>query len=237
MKKKIAVVTGASRGIGKAVSLNLASQNYHVILLARSPKPLSEVQQEIINLKGTADVCSVDVTDPGAIDECISNVFTRYHRIDFLFNNAGVWFPGTSEVDPANLRQMVDVNLLGAIFVANAVARFMKKQRSGYIVNLASIAGKIGFDSEGGYCASKFGLVGFAESLSNELKPYDVKVTTICPSYVKTDMTDYMSAEKRELMIRPEDINTTINFLLQLHPNVAIKEVVMECRYRSKIVQ
>ncbi|MCK4869484.1 MAG: SDR family NAD(P)-dependent oxidoreductase [Gammaproteobacteria bacterium] len=228
---KIAVITGASSGIGRAVAIDLAAHGYNVVLVSRSIDKLQLLQYEITKSGGTAQVYALDVADSVAVDACISDVVTTLGRIDVLFNNAGVIYSETSEITNQNLKHMIDVNLLGAMSVGNAVARQMKKQRSGYIINLSSIGGKVPSAMLGGYNSSKFGLVGYGDALCQEMLAYSVKVTTLCPGMISTDMVKGVlnrSGIDAEEIMQPEHIIKTIHYLLELGDAVVIKELVLD---------
>jgi 3-oxoacyl-[acyl-carrier protein] reductase len=145
-----------------------------------------------------------------------------------LFNNAGILTHGTSDVADDDIDKTLQINLHGAIYVAKYVAAQMKKQRSGYIMNLSSIGGKVAASFAGVYAASKFGLSGFSEALTKELSSYNIKVTNICPSMVATDMTEGRKF-KLEEMIQSSDIVKTVDYLLSLSKNALPAEIVIGC--------
>jgi short-subunit dehydrogenase len=180
---KIAVVTGGSQGIGKHIALNLAQNGYHVILLARTKNNLKKVANKIIHNKGTASYFIVDVSNSTQVKQCIDSIIDKYGHIDVLFNNAGILRQGTTDISDFDINELLNINLHGAIYVAKHIAKYMKKQKSGYIINLSSMSGKRAVPAAGVYAATKFGLNGFAEALHKEMSIYGVKVTNICPSY------------------------------------------------------
>ncbi len=230
MKDKVAIITGASRGIGRAVAENLAEQGYHVVLVSRSKSELEKVQQEIEIKGGQASVYAVNVALAKEVKQCVADVVHRLGRVDVLFNNAGIFYPGTTELEDDQVEKMLDINLMGAIFVGNAVARQMKKQKSGYIINLSSIGGKIAGPGYGGYNASKFGFVGYGDALAQEMIFYNVKVTTLCPGMVNTEIAnDFARRTKTDPneLIQPEDIAKVVNFLLGLGKNITIKDMIV----------
>lgn len=228
LKNKIAIVTGASSGIGKAVALDLASQNYHLILIARHERRLKAACDCIKKQKGSAEYFLMDVSNSAEIVKIITKVIHHHKRIDLLFNSAGILLDGTKDISSNDLEALIQTNLLGAIYVAQAVAKQMKKQRSGYIINMASLAGKRSFPDLGGYSASKFGLVGFNDALFKEMLSYRVKVTAICPSVVNTPMTKEFDMDNC-IKIQPRDIVKTVNYLLSLDFNSSIREIDMNC--------
>jgi 3-oxoacyl-[acyl-carrier protein] reductase len=226
--KKVAVITGAGRGIGKAVSLALAEDGYHVVLLARSHKELTRVEKLINNRGGKATTLTLDVSDPVKVKSTIKGIIKKFKRIDVLFNNAGILFVGSIDLADDEMNKLIQINLLGAMYVAKHVAAQMKKQKTGYIINLSSIAGQKGYAELGCYCASKFGLIGFSESLQKELVAYGIKVSTICPSFVATDMSKQFDFPRKE-MIQPKDIVKTVRYLLAMGTTTAISNINIDC--------
>lgn len=228
MSQPIAIITGASRGIGKAVAEFLATKNYFVILIARSQQLLEENCKQIISSGGKANYYVVDIADVTQIKNCVKNIIDSYQKIDLLFNNAGVSFIGTTEIADEQIIETLEINLKGALFFAKYVALQMKKQRSGYIINLSSLSGKITSPNLGVYSASKFGLNGFSESLSKEMAAYDVKVSTICPGMVANEMTQRFNFDQK-LMIQTSDICQTVDYLLNLGSTALPIEISINC--------
>ena len=228
MSKKIAVVTGASKGIGKSVAQYLADAGYHVVLIARNAELLQQVNDSIISNGGACSYYAIDVSHAVDVETCMQNIVTQHGHIDLVFNNAAILKKGTAEVSVADIDELLRINLNGAIYVAKYAAAHMKQQGDGYIINLSSIGGKVAQSFSGIYSASKFGLLGFSEALSKEMSFYNVKVTSICPSMVATDMTAGRKF-KSEDMIRPEDINKTVGYLLSLSNNAMPLEIVIHC--------
>lgn len=233
---KVAIVTGASRGIGACVAEGLGKMGYALALVARSKDALHEVENRIKHLpdKDVADTMlfPVDVQDAQAIERVVSDVMAKFGRIDLLFNNAGLGCWGTTEVPLEEFDQLLRVNLRAPFCFLKHIVPVMKKQSSGNIINVASRAGKIGFEGYGAYAATKFGLVGLSESLYRELAPLGIRVTALCPSWVDTDMaknSDLAAAE----MINPSDILETVKWLLALTPAAVVKEVMIECRKQT----
>jgi NAD(P)-dependent dehydrogenase (short-subunit alcohol dehydrogenase family) len=158
----------------------------------------------------------------------VNEVMKQYGRIDILVNNAGTHFGGSLDLPEQDFKSMMDTNLVAQLVFAQEVVPVMKKQQSGYIFNVASRSGKVGFAGSGGYCASKFGLVGLNESLYRELTPQRIKVTALCPAWVNTNMAQEAGTPlEAEEMIQPEDLFQTIQWLLNLSPGACVKEVVI----------
>ena len=201
MNKKITIVTGASSGVGKGVAIYLAKQNYHVVLIARSEDKLKAVFEEIRQNGGSAEMCPLDVSDAKNVSLAIKKIINNHGHIDLLFNNAGILKHGTTEISDQDLDELLKINLNGAIYMAKNVAEQMKKQKSGYIINLSSIGGKTAASFAGAYAASKFGLSGYSEALTKDMSLYGVKVTNLCPGMIATDMVTKDRSFKPEQMI------------------------------------
>lgn len=233
MLEKTAIITGASKGIGKAIAIGLAKLNYRTVLIGRNRDDLEKVAKEIIESNGAKPTFFVlDITDSAAIKNTIKKVHGKLGRIDILVNNAGIYFDGTTDIPESDFRLMVDTNLTAQFVFVKEVAPIMKAQKSGYIFNLASRSGKVGFGESGAYSASKFALVGFNESLYRELAPFGISVTALCPAWVNTKMARKAGSRlEAEQMIQPEDLMLTVEWLLRLSPGACVKEVVLETPY------
>lgn len=226
---KIAVITGASKGIGRAVALGLSKLNFQTVLIGRNKVNLDKVSSEILKHGGLKPVIHrLDITDSESVKKMVQDIVAKFGRIDILVNNAGIHFGGSLELKEGNFKTMLDTNLIAQFVFLQEIVPVMKHQQSGYIFNVASRSGKTGFAGSGGYCASKFGLVGLNESLYRELVPQGIKVTALCPAWVNTDMA-FKSGTPLEPneMIQPEDIFETIRWLLKLSPGAGVKEVVI----------
>lgn len=230
MKRKFVIITGASRGIGKAVAHYFAKQHYDLALVARDETKLLALKNNLqdhypgINI----DVFAVDVGNIQEVQQFLENLMRSQSHIDVLFNNAGIVIDGTSELSVTDFQKMIDVNLTGAFTLATTVAKKMIQQRQGYIFNMASMSSKRGTSFLGGYCASKFGLLGFSESLMKELAPHNVKVTALCPGTVATEMTQRVKLDDQD-KIQTDDIVLTIDYLLKLKPSATVSEVQIQC--------
>lgn len=228
MTKQIAIVTGASKGLGKSIAFHLAKKGFHVFALARNAEKLKLLVTEIEKNGNQCSYFAVDVSDKSAVEKCIKEIILKHNHIDLLINNASILKRGTTNLSDQDIDELLNINLHGSIYVAKRVAVQMKTQRSGYIININSLAGKTAMSFAGGYAASKFGLSGFSEALSKELSVYDVKVTNLCPSMIATDMAEGRKF-KLEEMIQVEDINHSIDYLLGLSKNAIPTELLIRC--------
>ena len=228
--KKAALITGASRGIGLAIARELAMLGYSLGLISRSEKDL-ETAADLIKLEhpGVEIMTGAfDIADDSKIRSFVGDVIDRFEGLSVMVNNAGELHQGTSQVSPETLRRLVEVNLVAATVFAQAVIPAMKSARSGLIVNVASICGVEAYPEVGAYCASKFGLVAYSHALDQELAPYGIKVTALCPSWVNTRLSAH-SPVKREEMIQPEDLGATVRYLLSLSAGARVREMVIHC--------
>lgn len=183
------LVTGASSGIGREVALAFASAGANVVLVARRANVLAQVAREARKLGATTLVAAADVTQPGAVALCFRKAVKRFGSVDVVVNNAGVLIPAkVVDLRTADLQRMLDVNLIGALHVMQEAVKVMRHQGGGYIVNVASLAGRRGFSPLGGYCASKFALVGLTEALRTELVGEGIHVSLVLPGVVDTPM-------------------------------------------------
>ncbi|MBI3621544.1 MAG: SDR family oxidoreductase [Nitrospirae bacterium] len=232
----VAVITGGSSGIGLAIARAVLAEGMAVAIAARDSKRLKQAAADLaaVSVSGAknpgAAVLAVptDVAKSDHVARLIDQTMARFGRIDLLVNNAGTYREGDiDELTEAEWDEMQAVNLKGAFLCTRAVLPIMKRQRSGYIVNIASIAGKTGFGGASAYCASKFGMVGLTESLLEEGVPHNIRATAICPGYVATPMVAGVSVPVGE-MIPPEDIGRLVVGLLKLAPVTVIKEIVVQ---------
>jgi 3-oxoacyl-[acyl-carrier protein] reductase len=187
---RVAFVTGASRGIGRAIALRLARDGRHVVLASRSAGPLSEVKSQIEQTGGSASVCAVDVSDRSALADAIAETAKAHGRFDILVNNAGITRDnlilrmGDDEWDA-----VIETNLASAFVAMRAAARPMMKNRFGRIVNIASTSGLVGNAGQANYAAAKAGLVGLTRSVARELGGKGVTANVVAPGFIRTDMT------------------------------------------------
>ncbi len=227
---QVALITGAANGIGKDAAFNFAKRGYNLALIDLDKKSLSALEETLKSKCSiTIKTFALDVGNPKLIEQCAEDVLKEFKRVDILFNNAGVFIPGLLNVDDVTAEKIIHTNLLAGFYLIKTIAPSMKQQKSGYILILDSIAGKHADPQYGIYAMTKFGLLGFAEALYNEMMPYNVKVTSICPSVVNTNMTKDFDVHNND-KIQTDDIISTINYLLELGANALVKEVVIDCK-------
>lgn len=229
---KIALITGASGGIGREVSMGLASDGYLLSLAARSRGSLETLALEImktLDLRNMPLVSVADLTVPEQAERVVAEVIERYGRIDLLFNSIGIYRTGNWEIDLTAFEKQMSINVTGVLNIVRHVVPQMVKQGSGHIITVASRRGKIAGAEEGAYSASKYAVVGMSEALYKELSPKGIKVTVLCPGWVNTPMVEDTAFPKQE-MISAQDILETVRFLARLSPAACVKEVLIEPR-------
>lgn len=227
---KTALVTGASRGIGLAIAVDLARQGYHLGIVSRSHADIEAAAQQILREHPSVQVLydAFDVADGERARRFVKKIRDELGGVSVLVNNAGEHVPGTAEISLDSAARMLEVNYLSAVRFVQAVIPEMKTARSGHIFNIASICGIRTFPEEGGYCASKFALVGYSDALALELEPLGIRVTTLCPNWVNTRMASASPLAPDE-MIQPEDMAASVRFILSLSPGVRVRQLVLHC--------
>ncbi len=230
-QNNVAIVTGASRGIGLAIATELAGLGYSLGLVSRSSAEIESASREILKQFPEVKIVTsaFDVTDGVSAENFVKLVSSELGIVSVLVNNAGDYRLGTSSMPIDELQQLMDVNFIAATRFVHAVLPAMKKLGRGYIFNIASVCGVEAYGDVGSYCASKFALVGYSSSLTQELAPMGIKVTAICPSWVNTRIASG-SSKKPEEMIQPGDLAATIRYLLGLGHSASIREIVIHCK-------
>lgn len=193
-----ALVTGASSGIGRAAAVELASRGADLIVLARRRQELDAVAAEIRRLGRECTVIVADLSSPEGCAAAATEALRNHPSIDILVNNAGfAIFDELVHAKPEDLRAMMDLNYFAALELSQALVPQMVARGSGAVVNVASIAGIMGFFRMGGYCATKFALIGMSEAMRDELYPTGVRISLVCPGTVETEF--FMKAERRKM--------------------------------------
>ena len=227
LKDKVAVVTGAGKGIGKAVALALAEEGVHVGLIARTASDLEEVSGLVAARQVKVATALADVSDLAGVDKAIFELQKQLGPIDILINNAGVGvFGGFLELSPEQFETIIKVNLLGTYYVTRAVLPGMIERKTGDIINVSSTAGLRGSAMTSAYSASKFGVIGLTESLMQEVRKHNIRVTALTPSTVATDLAISLKLTdgNPDKVMQPEDVAELIIAQLKLNPRVFIKD-------------
>ena len=222
-EQRVAIVTGAGRGIGRAIAKALAAENYALVLAGLDQQALENLASEFEAQGGAALAIVANVTEQDQVDAMVKAAQERFGRIDVLVNNAGVTRDGLlMRMDDDAWDTVIDVNLKGAFRCTRAVSKIMGKQRYGRIINIASIVGQMGNAGQANYCASKGGLIGMTKSNARELAKRKVTVNAVAPGFIETDMTDALPEKVREELASqipmeclgtPEDVAAAVVYL------------------------
>jgi 3-oxoacyl-[acyl-carrier protein] reductase len=220
---KVALVTGASRGLGKAIALALAQEGASIAAVARSEDALKETLEAIRALGGTAEPFALDVSDETSVEATVEKVAARFGHIDVLVNNAGVTRDGLlMRMKSEDWDTVINTNLKGAFHLTKPVARLMVKQRSGRIINISSVIGLMGNAGQANYAASKAGLIGFSKSVAREFASRNITCNVVCPGFIETDMTKGLGEDLRKKLLdkiplarlgQPDDVAGVVAFL------------------------
>ncbi len=234
---KVAIITGASKGIGRAISHKLAALNMNLMLVSRDLSLLEKVKEEISGLgTGEIHILSIDLTKETEIRTLVDKTLAQYGHIDILVNNAGVGkFKRIDEFTIDDYNFIFDLNVKGLFLLTKYIVPHLIAQQSGHIINVSSIAGKNGFKSGSLYSASKHAVQGFTWSLREDIKEFGIKVTAVCPGSVVTGFggkeVDYV-----EWSLEPEDIAHAVGFLVTESDSVNTAEIIIKPRYNPRSI-
>jgi 3-oxoacyl-[acyl-carrier protein] reductase len=226
---RVAVITGAARGIGEAIARRLALMGATVVLTARDEARLAQVQAGIAQQGGTASVQTCDLTDPKAIAALGEKVGAEHGRCDILVNNAGVSVTHKALIDLSveEWDSMMDTNLRAPYLMIRSLVPLMIAARSGHIINISSLAGKNALPRGAAYAASKWGLNGLTYSVAEELRQYNVRASVIAPGSVDTHFEADGSTKDRSKMIQPDDVAQVVAMLVTQAPTSFVSEVLL----------
>jgi 3-oxoacyl-[acyl-carrier protein] reductase len=221
---RTALVTGGSRGIGRAVALKLAREGAEVVVTATSLERAQKTADEITALGGKALAVKVDVSNISDVEALFARIAEVFGKLDILVNNAGITRDGLlMRMKEADWDAVLDTNLKGAFVCTREAVKIMGKAKGGSIVNISSVVGEMGNAGQANYCASKAGLIGFTKSVAKEYAKRNITVNAITPGFIETDMTDVLTAAVKEDLLRqipagrfgkPEDIANAVFFLV-----------------------
>ncbi|MBR2216172.1 MAG: 3-oxoacyl-[Selenomonadaceae bacterium] len=225
LEGKVALVTGASRGIGRAVALKLAAEGAKVAVnYAGNTEAAEKVKAEIEDRGGEAILLKASVADSAAVEEMVNKTVEAFGTIDILVNNAGITRDGLlARMKDEDFAAVLDTNLKGVFYCTKAVAKIMMKKRAGRIVNMASVVGLMGNAGQANYAAAKAGVIGFSKSVAKELAARGITVNMVAPGFIGTDMTAVLPDKLKEGMIEsiplkrvgePEDVANAVLFLV-----------------------
>lgn len=224
-ERKLAVVTGASRGIGRAIALRLAKEGNDVIIFGRDEEALKKVKSDINQFDVFCDYYAGDVTDVDFVNNSINKILVERKKIDILVNNAGIGiFKKFVDSTLEDFQKQMNVNIYGVYNFTKAVINQMIERRTGFIINIASLAGKNSFVNGTMYAATKHALMGFTRSLMLEVRESGVKVAAVCPGSVDTEFfTGHRKNNPK--ILHSEDIAEAVSVILQLPENALISEI------------
>jgi 3-oxoacyl-[acyl-carrier protein] reductase len=220
---QVALVTGASRGLGKAIAIALAAEGASIAAVARSEEALKETLETIRATGGTAEPYALDVADDKTVEAAVEKIAVRFGRVDILVNNAGVTRDGLlMRMKSEDWDAVINTNLKGAFHLTKQVGRLMVRQRAGRIINISSVIGLMGNAGQANYAASKAGLIGFSKSVAREFASRNITCNVVCPGFIETDMTRGLGDDLRKKLLeriplqrlgQPEDVAGTVAFL------------------------
>ncbi|MBH8551797.1 3-oxoacyl-[acyl-carrier-protein] reductase [Nostocaceae cyanobacterium CENA357] len=222
LRGQVALVTGASRGIGRAIALELATQGANVVVnYANSSTAADNVVAEITQAGGQALALQADVSQASQVDAMLNTVMDKFKRIDILINNAGITRDTLLlRMKPEDWQAVIDLNLTGVFLCTRAASKVMLKQRSGRIINIASVAGQMGNPGQANYSAAKAGVIGFTKTVAKELSSRGITVNAVAPGFITTDMTSNLSNTEDILKYiplgrygQPEEVAGMVRFL------------------------
>ncbi len=204
LEDKVAIITGASRGIGREIALLFASHGAKLTITARNTEMLESLSEEIKKSGGYEPLCvTLDVKDSEKVDEMVDKTLDKFNHLDILVNNAGVTRDGLLlRMSDEDWDEVLNTNLRGAFFCLRAAAKPMVRQRSGRIVNMASVIGLIGNSGQANYAASKAGMIALTKSAAKELGSRNILVNAIAPGFIDTEMTQALSDEIKTTILR-----------------------------------
>lgn len=208
LNNKVALITGSARGIGEAITTLFAEQGAKIVLSDVNEALLKETEAKIRSLGVEVLSCKVDVTNPEQVEAMVKKTVDKFGKIDILVNNAGITKDSLLlRMTEADWDSVLSVNLKGAFLCTRAVLKVMVKQRSGKIINMASIIGLIGNPGQANYAASKGGLIAFTKSAAKELSGRNINVNAVAPGFIKTEMTDKLPEDSRKAMLERIPLN------------------------------
>lgn len=225
LTEKTAFITGAGKGIGRATALALANEGVNVGLIARTEADLVKLAAEIKSLRGRAAYAVADVSDLEQVEAAVEKLTNELGTADILINNAGIGKYGPFlELEPEEWKRVIDVNLMGMYYVTRTVLPQMIEKNGGDIINISSSSGLRGSVGSSAYSASKFGVLGMTESLSQEVRKHNIRVFALTPSRVVTDLThkEGETDQEKEKFMQPEDLAEYMVAQLKLHPRIFI---------------
>lgn len=229
MKNKVAIITGASRGIGRSIALNLANNNYSVAVVARSAEELGQVEAEINKIGGSVISIVADISEECGSTKVVGEVMNHFGRVDLLVNNAGIGtFKPATEITASEWEKVMNVNVKGTFLLSKEAVIAMKKQGSGHIITIASDVSKRTFETGSLYCASKYAQDAFCTALRKEVRQFGIKVSVVYPGLVDTYFHGgFPGEEANKNWLKPDDISEAVLYIAQAPKHVVIDELMI----------
>ncbi len=229
LEGKVALVTGASRGIGCAIARALLDEGAHTFLVSRRREAVQKLAAAWSAAGGRAEALSADITREREVYRLIARVKKRSGRLDILINNAGVFsYKPFGKTTLEDWRSNIDTNLTGTFLCTRAALPLLKRKRGGHILNIISVAGREAYENCSAYCASKFGALGLSRVLAEELRPFGIRVTAILPGPVRTKMIQKFGVRvPKGRILEPEDVARTVVEALTQPQRASLEEIVL----------
>ncbi len=226
LKGSVAIVTGAGRGIGRAIAVSLSREGAHVVLVSRSRDELENVLREIEGSGGTAEIAQADITDDESVIQVFEKAIARHGRIDVLVNNAGMGsFSPLRSLTMDDFDSMWKLNVRAVVRCTKLALPVMEKNKRGIIVNISSLAGKNAFVGGGGYAATKWALLGLSRCLMLEERDHNIRVITISPGSVDTKFGRPKDPAKAERILTPQDVADTVLLAVTMPERAIVSEI------------
>lgn len=224
-----AIITGATKGIGRAIAIAFAKEGYHLAICSRTTADLDTFQADLLKINPKIDIFTmpVDVSKKAEVLAFAEFVKSKWQTIDILVNNAGVYLPGEIvKAEDGNLEMMMETNLYSAFYLTRAIAPMMQRAKNGHIFNMCSIASFMAYPNGGSYSISKFAMLGMSKVLREEMKPHGVRVTAIMPGATWSNSWAGFEAPEERLM-KPEDVADTILSVSKLSKQSVVEEIII----------
>ncbi|WP_410512865.1 SDR family oxidoreductase [Paenibacillus sp. BR2-3] len=224
MENRVIIITGGSDGLGSGTAKVFAQEGWNVVIISRGGKKLERVTEELKMLKGKVLAIPADISKAEQVQSAVEKTLKEFGRIDVLMNNAAIDYPASiEELTIEQWDQIIGVNLSGVFYTSKAVFPSMKRQNSGYIINVSSVAGKKGWPNATAYCASKFALTGLTQALNGEGKPYNIRCSVVYPGGMDTNWHE----ERQPDFLNPEDVGRFFFHMVTQDPRFVVNEVVI----------
>jgi NADP-dependent 3-hydroxy acid dehydrogenase YdfG len=230
LKDKVAIVTGASRGIGKSIALLFSKEGAKISAIARTEHDLKKLKDEIESTGSKCLIFKGDVSDENDVKNAVEKTIQEFGRIDILVNNAGFGiYKPVVELTTDEFDKMVAVNFRGVFLFTKYVLPYMMKQNSGVIINISSIAGTLGVKNMAVYSATKWAVNGFTESIMHEVREYNIRVASLCPGSVDTNFSNVAGSNPpaRDKVLKPEDVAQTALLIATLPERAMLSHLIL----------